>query len=157
MDIDQQIQILIDQSPQDGKTPLAVQAIAPILKQLAQTLQHPEYYILQTMENNWAATTLHSRQQPDQEKTVVYAFPTLQDATNAPNVIQDPQLVALAVPVSHILFQMIALKSVDSTVFFEKSGDYTTGTEINCQDLRHLVQNYLKQVRTNAQVPPDIA
>ena len=46
--LDQQIQSLIDDAPNDGVTPGLIKAIAPALKQLALNLRHEQYYILQS-------------------------------------------------------------------------------------------------------------
>src|SRR5919202_479487 len=113
MDLDQQIQVLIDNAPQDGVTPKVVEAIAPVLKLLAGSLQHSHYYILQTLDQGWVLTTLSNRAQPQFEKNVVYAFPTLKDA-KAFQSVPDPQVIALPIPVTHIVFQMFAMDTVDS-------------------------------------------
>ncbi len=68
MDLDEQIQTLIQNAPQDGTTPALVEAIAPILKQLAGQLRHSQYYIPQTLNQEWAITTLENRTQPSVEK-----------------------------------------------------------------------------------------
>jgi hypothetical protein len=157
MDLDQQIQTLVDQAPQDGTTPAAIQAIAPVLKQLAQSLKRSEYYILQNLNQNWVVTTLSNRSQPGVEKKVIYAFPTLNDAANAPFASKDPQLMAFPTPVIHILFQFISMKTVDSTVFFDQPGNLKTGTEFRHADIQALVQAQLQQLKSNPDVPPNLA
>lgn len=156
MDFDQQVQSLMDYAPQDGTTPNLVRAIAPALKALAGRLQHSEYYVLQTLEQHWLVTTLNSRQQSDVEKKVVYAFPTPEDAMQMPGA-KDPQLVALPVPTIHILFQMMSLKTVDSTIFFETPGHQATGAEIACKDVQQFIRMYLQRLQAEARIPPDIA
>lgn len=162
MNLDQQIQSLIDQAPQDGRTPDGVRAIAPVLKQFADNLKHPEYYVLQTLEQRWLVNTLRNRAsseagQPEAEKRIVYASPTLKHAIDAPFRSLDPEIAALPVPVISILFQMISLKTVDSVVFFETPGDYARGTEILCQDVQTVLQAYLERLKHRSQPPPDIA
>ncbi|MFB2973304.1 hypothetical protein ACE1CD_30440 [Aerosakkonema sp. BLCC-F183] len=162
MELDRQIQLLIDNAPQDTHTTQAMQAIAPALKLLAQQLRHSQYYILQTFERDWVLTALSNRANPGVEKRVIYAFPTLQDATADRNSIEDPQVLAMPVPVTHILFQMLAMNTVDSTVFFETPGNLSSGTELRREDLQNLIQAHLQQnhtVRRNApgHIPPDIA
>lgn len=156
MDLDQQIQGLINNAPQDGTTPRAVTAIAPVLIQLAQRLKHLQYYVLQTLDQSWVVTTLSNRAQPSLEKNVIYAFPTLKDVTAAPQSLKDPQIIALAVPVTHILFQMTAMDTVDSAVFFETPGDALAGTEIHRHQLQALIQKHLQQSLPQ-QVPPNFA
>ncbi|MBF2087558.1 MAG: hypothetical protein IGR80_06455 [Synechococcales cyanobacterium K44_A2020_017] len=157
MDLDQQIQTLVDQAPKDGQTPAVVEAIAPVLKQLAQRLKRPEYYVLQTLDQNWVITTLSSRNEPTVEKKVIYAFPTLNDAANAPFAFKNPQLMAFPTPVIHILFQVASMKTVDSTVFFEEPGNLSTGTEIHQSDLQTLVQAQLQRWKNAQAIPPDLA
>ena len=152
MNLDQQIQFLIDDAPNDGVTPGLIKAIAPGLKQLALNLRHEQYYILQSLDSDWLVTTI--RNSENIEKRVIYAFPTLQDsfATSTSSAHFKAQLVALPMPVIHILFQLVALQSVDSIIFLENPGEATTGYEINPQDIRKLIQ-----VQIQPQIPPDIA
>jgi hypothetical protein len=161
MDLEQQLQALIDNAPPDGTTPKIVEAIAPALKLLASQLQQLEYYILQTLDEGWVLTTLSNRTQPNVQKNVIYAFSTLKDAADF-QAISDPQIVALPVPVTHILFQMLALDSVTSTVFFDTPGNLTAGTEVRRDDLQTLIQTQLRQSQFvprsyPSNLPPDIA
>lgn len=155
MNLDTQIQTLIDDAPQDGITPRIVAAIAPGLKLLAEKLHHSEYFILQSLEQDWVVTTLTNRDDPDLEKQVIYAFPTLQDVAVGYGTEIDPQAIALPIPVTHILFQLVALEGVDSLVFFESPGDLSQGIEIRREDIQHLIQVQLQQSPAN--IPPDIA
>jgi hypothetical protein len=161
MNLDQQIQALIDNAPQDGTTPNLVATIAPALKLLAGQLRHSQYYVLQTLDQQWVLTTLSNRAQPGMEKNVIYAFPTLKDVATGPNSVQDPQLIAMPVPVTHILFQMMAMEAVDSTIFFETPGNVNAGTEVRREDLQTLVRAQLLQSQpqfgSSSNLPPDIA
>lgn len=154
MNLDRQIQSLIDDAPDDGITPLIVKAIAPGLKQLATKLRHKQYYIVQTLDGDWVVTTISDRQKPKTEQRVIYAFPTLQ---NIPKNTADSQLIAVPIPVTHILFQLLALETVDSAVFFEIPGDANTGYEIKRADMQKLVQVQLKPKSPFNQIPPDLA
>ena len=153
MDLDEQIQSLIDNAPQDGITPGIVAAIAPGLKLLAKQLRHSQYYILQNFEQDWVLTTLSNRVNPALEKRVIYAFSTIQDVSGGSAAGLDPEVIAVPIPVTQILFQLIALETVDSIIFFETPGDLTTGIEIRREDLEKLIQVQLKQ----NSLPPDIA
>lgn len=162
MKLDRQIQLLIDNAPQDGHTPQAIKAIAPVLKLLAEQLQHSQYYIVQTLDQEWVLTTLSNRANPKQEKRVIYAFSTLEDVTADPNSLKDPQVIAIPVPVTHILFQMLAMNTVDSTVFFDTPGNLSSGTELLREYLQNLIQSQLQQnfsarVNQTSSLPPDIA
>lgn len=161
MDLDQQIQVLIDNAPQDGTTPKAIAAIAPVLKLLAGQLRHLEYHILQTPDEAWVMTTLSNRAQPDLEKNVIYAFSTLKDAADF-QAVSDPQILALPVPVTHILFQLLALETVTSIVFFDTPNNLVTGTEVRRDDLQKLIQTQLQHSQFvprsyPSNLPPDIA
>lgn len=157
MDLDAQIQLLIDNAPPDGVTPRVVGAIAPILIAIAQQLRHSQYYILQNLDRGWVLTTLSNRANPDLEKRVVYAYPSLQDVPVSSAAGLDPQVIAAPIPSTHILFQLVALEPVDSIVFFETPSDLTNGVEVRRQDLQNLIQSQLQQNRSNTRIPPDIA
>ncbi len=156
MNLDQQIQVLIDNAPQDGVTPQIVAAIAPGLKLLAGKLGHSQYYILQNFEQDWVLTTLSNRADPGVQKRVIYAFPSLQ-AIPAIAATGLDQVIAVPMPVTHILFQMVALETLDSTVFFDTPGNLTTGTEVRREDIQNLIQVQLKQINPPSRLPPDIA
>lgn len=144
-DLDKQLEVLINQAPDDGITGSAVGAIAPALKTVASRLKHTSYYVLQTLNQGWVMTSLSSRQQPKVRKNVIYAFSTLKDAAAGPQSVRDPQLMAIPTPVTHILFQMLALKSLDSIIFFETPGNLAQGTEIRRQEFQALMQTTLKE------------
>ena len=157
MDLDAQIQLLIDNAPHDVITPQLVAAIAPVLKAIAHQLRHPQYYILQSLDSEWVLTTLSNLANPKLEKRVVYAFPTLKDATLTIDAGLDSQVIATAIPVTHILFQLVALEPVDSIVFFETSGTTTNTVEVRRTDFQNQIQKYLQKTRSPKPVPPDIA
>ena len=159
MNIDQQIQELIDDAPQDGSTPILVATIAPVLKFLAAQLRHTQYYIVQTLDQNWAITALENRTQPGLEKNVIYAFSNLKDVSAGPCPIQDPQMMALPLPVTHILFQMLATEMIHSIIFFDAPGNTSTGTEIRREQLNELIEAHLQQAQPTigTPLPPDIA
>jgi hypothetical protein len=156
MDLDAQIADLIQGATGSTLPAGTVEAIAPTLTAIAGQLRHTQYYILQTLEQGWVMTTLSSREQPDVRKNVVYAFPSLNDARNGSASVKDPQVMALPVPVTHILFQMLAMKPVHSVVFLEGAGKTGQGVEVRRQDIEALVQAQLKQARDSS-VPPNLA
>jgi len=162
MDLDQQIQVLIENAPQDGSTPGIMKAIAPGLKEFALKLRHLNYYVFRTLDEAWVLTTLGNRLEPTMEKKVIYAFPTPKDASSFQQM-PDPQVISSSVPVTHILFQMFAMDMVDSTVFIETPGNLMTGTEIfrdNLADCIHAyMQKYLLETRgqSGSNIPPNFA
>jgi hypothetical protein len=155
--IDDQIQALIADAPQDGTTPQLVQAVAPILSTLAGQLRHLQYYLVQTLERDWAMVTVEGGSDGTETKNVVYAFPTLKDTADGPFPTNDPQLISLPMPVTHILFQMVALEGVDSVVFFETPGNLNVGTEIQRQEVMTLIQGLLQPPSSGGEVPSDWA
>lgn len=157
MNLDQQIQELIEQAPQDGVTPQLVAAIAPGLKLLAGKLGHSQYYILQNLDQNWVVTTLSHRAKPGIEKRVIYAFPSIQAVPASMTSGLDSQVIAVPIAVTHILFQMVALSTVDSTIFFETPGDVTNGSEIRREDIQNLIQLQIQQNTPSNRLPPNIA
>ena len=50
MNLQDQIQALIDNAPDDEVTREGVQVVAKALSELAQGLGHPEYYVLQNFQ-----------------------------------------------------------------------------------------------------------
>jgi hypothetical protein len=154
MDLDQQIQALIEKAPRDGSTPQILQAIAPALVLIAQQLQHLEYSILQAVDQSWAIVVLSNLKEPGREKKVIYAWTSLKDASQAAAAAGD-RLRPVLLPVTHILFQMIALEGLDSIVFFESPGNQEVGTEIPREQVQNLINVYLQQYRSGP--PPDIA
>jgi hypothetical protein len=158
MGLDEQIQQLIHDAPQDGVTPDLVQAIAPALKELAVRLSHLQYYIAQTIDGNWAITLLNHETAASTTKQVIYAFPTLKDVSSSPYPMKDPQMIALPLPVTHILFQMMALETIDSIIFFDVPGNVMTGIEIQRDDVQAIIQTQLRQVQpSGGSIPSDIA
>ncbi len=157
MDLKRQIQLLIDNAPNDGITPQLVTAIAPVISAIASSLRHPQYYILQNLEKDWVLTTLSNRANPGLEKRVIYAYPTLQDVPLSFNAGLDPQVIAAPILIADILFELVALEPVDSIVFFETPGMSTNAVEIKRTELQHLILELLQQKHSRTLIPPDIA
>ncbi|GAB4349692.1 MAG: hypothetical protein Fur0042_17190 [Cyanophyceae cyanobacterium] len=148
MNLDEQIQILINEAPQDGQTPALIQSVAPVLSHFGQQLGRDRFYVLQTLNGDWVRTTLSSRTEHGIEKTVIYAFATLEDAGNSPLPVKDPQVLAAPMPVTHILFQLMALKTVDSLVFFTRAGNLNQGTEISRDVFEETMRQYFQQLQS---------
>jgi hypothetical protein len=155
MTIDNQIQLLIDEAP-DPSIAQAIQAIAPLLRDLAIQLKHLEYYILQNLDQGWVITTLSHRQHPEQTRKVVYAYPSLKMASGAKQALQDPNLMAVPYPVISLLFQLVSLKQIDSFIFLDADSPQQQGTEIKQAMIAQLIQTSLRSV-SRTQIPSDIA
>ena len=156
MTLEDQIADLVQNTPSHLINPETVAAIAPTLKAIAVQLKHPQYYILQNLEQSWVMTTLSSRNPPNARKNVVYAYPTLPDAAASQATIKDPQVMALPIPVINILFQLLAMKPIDSLIFCETPGQLGQGIEVRRQDIEALVQAQLTQAPSPS-IPPDMA
>ncbi|XZO00651.1 MAG: hypothetical protein ACM65L_19330 [Microcoleus sp.] len=161
MDLDLQIRSLIDKAPPDGSTPQILEAISPALRLLAQQLEHLEYFILQNFDRSWAMTVLSNLKQPGREKRVIYAWSSLKDASQAQATAGD-RVLPVSIPVTHILFQMLALEGLDSIVFFETPGHLEVGTQVSREQVQNLINVYLQQYRStllsnSSNLPPDIA
>jgi hypothetical protein len=157
MDLEAQIQLLIDNAPQDGVTPQIMVSIAPVLIAIAQKLNHYQYFILQNFEQDWVLTTLSNRANPGIEKQVIYAFPTIQDVSLISDDGRDPHLLPTLMDVTQILFQLVALKPVHSIVFIETPGNITNTVEVRRSQLERLIQQRLQEFKGKKIIPPNIA
>ena len=157
MDLEAQIQLLIDNAPQDGMTPQLMVSIAPVLIAIAQKLNHYQYFILQNSEQDWVLTTLSNRANPGIEKQVIYAFPTIQDVSLISDAGRDPHLLPTLMDVTQILFQLVALKPVHSIVFIETPGNITNTVEVRRSQLERLIQQRLQEFKGKKIIPPNIA
>ncbi len=143
-DLQAQIQTLAQNAPNDGVTGPTIEAISPVLLTFAERLKHRRYYILQNLGKSWVMTTLSNRLEPNMRKNVLYGFATLKDAASDPNTAKNPQIMAIPTPVTHVLFQMLALKSLDSMIFFDTPGNLRQGTEIRKTEFQGMVQAHLQ-------------
>jgi hypothetical protein len=150
MSLDQQVEALVREAPQDGSTPVAVAAIAPALVTIAQQLQHLDYYLLQSLQGNWQITTLQHRSQPEQQKRVIYAYADVKDATHAG---QDPHLVAKPMAIIQLLFHLISLPEVDSLLVNDTPGELSQPIEIKTDRIKQLVQTYLQEASQLGLIP----
>lgn len=146
MDLDQQLQNLINQAPKYGvPSPIMEYGVVPVLKTYAQQLDYQHYYLRQTLEHNLVITVLSNKENVAQEKKVIYAFPSLDDAAQFPDSkIDDPNIIAQKVDIGDILFQMFASKEIDSIIFIDKPENYQQSKEIYCDKLQAAIQENLK-------------
>ncbi|MFY7931884.1 MAG: hypothetical protein ACOVO7_04450, partial [Microcystis aeruginosa] len=77
------------------------EAVNPVLAAVARQLKHLQYYVIQNSQGDWLLTTLAHRQQPQQEKRVIYAFATEKMSLSAQNTANSP-LSTLLIPVTHL-------------------------------------------------------
>ncbi|MFM7364800.1 MAG: hypothetical protein ACKO11_09970 [Cuspidothrix sp.] len=157
MNLEAQIQLLIDNAPRDDMTPQLMVSISPVLIAIAQKLRHHQYFILQNSKQDWVLTTLSSRANPGIEKQVIYAFPTIQDISLILDAGRDPHLLPTSMYVTQILFQLVAMKPVDSLVFIETPGTLTNLVEVSRLELESQIQRQLQKSRGRKIIPPNIA
>jgi hypothetical protein len=156
MTLNQQLQKLIEEAPTYGVPAIIMQnGVIPIINAFAQQLNHSQYYLRQTLDDNLLLTILGSKQNPEIEKKVIYAFPTIKDAQDFPDSqIDDSNVVAQKFPVAQILFQMFTMKGVDSIIFLDRPDDYQQSKEIYCHKLQSAIkQNLSNLVNTNSPNP----
>jgi hypothetical protein len=142
MDLQDQVQALIENAPADETTREGVRVVAKALSEVAQGLGHREYYVLQNFQQQWQVTTLQHRSQDDVQKTVLYAYAHLINATQA---AQSDDLIAVPVPIVQLLFQFFSFENVDSFLFVDNLHDPNQIREIALQDLQALVHAFLEQ------------
>lgn len=142
MEIQAQVQGLIDNAPADGPDPEAIRLVATVLGQVAEGLDHTEYYVLQNFQQQWQVTTLQHLSQEELQKTVLYAYGHLSDATRTS---PSDDLIAVPVPVVQLLFQFFSFEGVDSILFVDKVQNSDQIREIERQGLQRMVQSYLEQ------------
>ena len=153
MDIEKQIQTLIDEAP-DQTTGQAISLVAPLLKEIAGQLPRQLYYVVQSLGQGWVMTTLRGRQDPKTTKTVVYAYPSLEAA--AASAADNPQMMALPHPSTHLLFQLLSLKQLDSIIFMQVKGK-GQGIEVPRTMLEQVMRAQLQQLKEKGGPPADIA
>lgn len=153
MDLEQQLAEIINNGEDYGVAPMVIEkAIAPVLKLFADQLQCLEYYVLQNLQEDWILTTIVNPQL-QQEKNVIYAFVSVQDATNF-HQKTNPDLIAMPIPVAQLLFRLFSLQQVDSIIFLDDSHDLNHGIEIKRDRLSSLIKQQIEQLRPT---PPNIA
>ncbi len=146
MNLDQQLQILINEAPNYGvPSPIMEYGVVPVLKTYAQQLDYQHYYLRQTNENNLVVTILSDQENVSVEKKVIYAFPSVNDASHFPDAkIDDSNIVAEEICIGQILFQMFTMKEIDSVIFVDKPEKYEESKEIYCDKLQQAIQANLK-------------
>lgn len=153
MELDRQLEVLINDAAKYGVAPEAVEkALAPVLKLFAQQLQHTQYYVLQNLEQDWVLTTI-TNPQLQQDKKVIYAFVSVQDAASSQKQAKS-DLIAMPIDIVQLLFRLFSLQQVDSIIFLENSPNLDRGVEIEREHLARLIKQQIEQFNN---IPPNIA
>lgn len=154
MDLKQQLQILVDDAAKFGIAPLVLeQAVTPVLELFARQLNHLEYFVLQNFSQDWVLITINNPEQIDRTKQVIYAFVTVKDAATFQGS-QDPEIIAVPIPVTHLLFELFSIQQVDSIIFFDTSGNLDRGVEVKRDRLESFIFQQIQQLK---QIPPNFA
>jgi hypothetical protein len=153
MNLEEQLKILIDDAPEYGVPAIVVRkAIAPVLELFARQLSSNEYYVLQNLDSDWLLTTIVNPQLQE-EKQVIYAFKTVGEAAAARDR-SNPDLIAVPIPITHLLFRLFSLQQVDSLIVLDDSPNSDRGVEIRRDRLSALIQQQIQQL---TQPPSNIA
>ena len=161
MYLDEQLEVLIKEAPQHGvPMPVMEKAVGPTLKFFASQLQHEKYYVLHGKNRSWLVTTLSNRKNPKEEKKVIYAFATKKDAETFQGII-NPEIRIISVPITHLLFQLFSVESIDSIVFREVPGNKEQQVEISRAKLQNIIQQQLRRLKLTPpktkNIPPNFA
>ncbi|MGP0129586.1 MAG: hypothetical protein ACTMUB_10105 [cyanobacterium endosymbiont of Rhopalodia musculus] len=167
MNIKKQLEILANNAPEYGVSiEIMEQAVNPVLKFFANQHKQTDYFVLHTSDRHWIITTLNNRKQPQITKRVVYGFVSHQDARNFQDTV-DPSSVNLpidivSIPITHLFFQMFAIRQVDSIILMDNPNNQTQGIEIQREDIENMIQKQLQQVTPNhflkiKNTPPNLA
>lgn len=156
MNMEQQLQILIQQGP-SYNIPVAVmeKAVVPVIRQFASQLQHQEYYLKQALTGQLVVTKIVNLPDSQREKNVIYAFPTVRDTNNFQGNMDEPDTIAVPLPVTHILFQLFPIQDVDSIIFMEISEDLNSFVEVDRAYLYQIIDEQISQL--SRPIPTDIA
>lgn len=153
MNLEQQLKTIINDAANYGVPTIVVEkAIAPVIELFVAQLDRLEYYILQNIAEEWVLTTI-TNPQLKQERQVIYAFVSVQDAATFQKKL-DPDLIAMPIPIVQLLFRLFSLQQVDSIIFLEDSHNLDRGVEIKRELLSQLIQQQIEQL---TQIPPDLA
>ncbi len=153
MDLEQQLAEIINNAADYGVPPMVIEkAIAPVIKLFVTQLQHLEYYVIQNLAEDWVLTTI-ANPQLNQSKKVIYAFVSVQDAATFQGKT-NPDLIAMPITVTQLLFRLFSLQQVDSIIFLEDSQNLNRGIEIKRDHLTELIRQQIVQL---SQTPPNIA
>lgn len=167
MNIEKQLQILANDAPEYGvSVKIMEQAVNPVLKFFAIQHKQTDYFVLHTSDRHWIITTLNNRKQPQITKRVVYGFVNRQDARNFQDTVDsssvNPPIDIVSLPITHLFFQMFAIRQVDSIILMDKPNNKTQGMEIKRKDIENMIQKQLQQVTPDLslkskKIPSDLA
>ncbi|MEB3309519.1 MAG: hypothetical protein VKJ02_04750 [Snowella sp.] len=148
MTLKQQLQKIIDEGVAAGLSPIVMErAIVPSLIRVVKFLKHSHYYVWQGQEKEFVVTVLEHRFKTNVYRKVIFAFPTAAIAESHPDF--DPQTMSLmSVEVAPLIFQILTIpeEELDSLIFFNKKGNTVEVKEVDCKDVKTLIQDKVKKL-----------
>jgi len=144
--LDRQVAHLIQNTP-DAETASAVSLIASVLKEIAKNLKYTVYFVVQDIEGGWLLTPLSNHDNPELEKTTIYAYCDRTPANIDRLKLNDQNLECGEYNVIEMLFRLIGMKQVDSIVFFDRATDTQHGTEVGRTDIEELCEKQIKRAQ----------
>lgn len=148
--LDRQVALLVQSTP-DQETASAVSLIASVLKAIAQNLKHVNYFVIQDLEGGWLLTPLSNHDNPELEKTTIYAYCDRTAANIDRLKLNDENLECAEYSVIDMLFRLIGMKQVDSIVFFDRATDTQRGIEVIRTDIESLCEKQIKRAQFGLQ------
>ncbi|MBD2188690.1 hypothetical protein [Pseudanabaena mucicola] len=148
--LDHQVALLVQSTP-DQETASAVSLIASVLKAIAQNLKHVNYFVIQGIEGGWLLTPLSNHDNPELEKTTIYAYCDRTAANIDRLKLNDENLECAEYSVIEMLFRLIGMKQVDSIVFFDRATDTQRGIEVIRTDIESLCEKQIKRAQFGLQ------
>jgi hypothetical protein len=138
--LDQQIQILLKDAPNDPEMRQITEIFIPVLRRLASKFRYTEYYVLQSSDQGWVSFDLSYRTQSHVEKTAIYAFSSADDVALSISTQDLQGLVVESIGIVDLLFQFFAFHLAQSLVVFEVPNDPKQAIELARRDIEHLVK-----------------
>jgi hypothetical protein len=151
MNLEEQIQALLQNAPDDREMRQITEFFAPVLRQLTSNLQYTTYHVLQTPDQDWVCFTLNHRTQSHVEKTVVYAFSSAKDVSLSISAQDRAGLSVVAIGIIELLFQFFTLNLGDSLICFDQPGHPDRAIEISRREFEQALQKNVDPT------PPNIA
>jgi hypothetical protein len=148
--LDRQVSLLVQGTP-DAETASAVSLIASVLKAIALNLKYTIYFVIQDIEGGWLLTPLSNHDNPELEKTTIYAYCDRTPANIDRFRLNDEHLECGEYNVIDMLFRLIGMKQVDSIVFFDRATDTQNGIEIVRTDIEALCEKQIKRAQFGLQ------
>jgi hypothetical protein len=148
--LDRQVTLLVENTP-DEETASAVRLVASVLKVIAQKLKHTTYFVIQDIDGGWLLTPLSNHENPEVEKTTIYAYCDRIPANIDRMKLNDENLECAEFNVVDMLFRLIGMKQVDSIVFFDRATDTQNGIEIVRIEIESLCEKQIKRAQFGLQ------